>query len=573
MRDTLINALGWALIHSLWQSAAIAALWSGLNLALRRASANTRYVIAYIALLAMPIAAISGFISLTQHNDTVTTVGAWQPASVSDSVATWHSTPSRHSTPAPYPALAVWIWLTGVVAMSIWAAAGWLSAQRLKRRSNKAFPPLWQRRIAVLSEQLGIRRHVRLCESALARVPAVIGWLRPVVLIPAGALANLSAVELEAVLAHELAHVRRYDYLANLLQSAIEIVMFYHPAVWWLSKRIRAEREHCCDDLAIAACGNLVVYARALTALEELRGAHPQFAMAATGGPLISRIRRLLGQDEPRRRSLPVWIALITTTLAVAAMWSGSHLRAQNEQMPAPPAQAVPAAQPQPAPAAPRSATIRPRAAVAPAPAAPEQPQIAQAAPTPAPAQAPALVDVSAPHHEGFLGGLVDAGYTQISVDDIIDLKQNGVSPAYIKGMLHAGLGTPAPKQLIALHNNGVSPEFVQQAAASHIPDTTFEKVVEMRRHGVNLEPVQRIHALGFGPFSYEQIIELQRNGVRADLFEALKESGYTKVDVQTAVEATRNGLTASSLRNLREQGFRNLTLEQVIKLRRAGVI
>ncbi len=164
------------------------------------------------------------------------------------------------------------------------------------------------------------------------------------ILVPAGALINLSANELEAILAHELAHIRRFDYVANLLQSAIEALMFYHPGVWWIGKRIRAERENCCDDLAIAACGDRVVYARALTALEELRSGYPRFAMAATSGPLLSRVRRLLGKDDPRRRSLPVWMALATVLVAGLVASSGLRLRAQSTPTPPSPPEAATAA-------------------------------------------------------------------------------------------------------------------------------------------------------------------------------------------------------------------------------------
>ena len=106
----------------------------------------------------------------------------------------------------------------------------------------------------------------------------LIGWLRPVILFPASALTGLSAEQLEALLAHELAHIRRYDYLVNLLQTTVETLFFYHPAVWWVSAQVRQEREHCCDDLAVAACGDVLTYARALTALEQLRGSEPQLA-------------------------------------------------------------------------------------------------------------------------------------------------------------------------------------------------------------------------------------------------------------------------------------------------------
>ena len=125
--------------------------------------------------------------------------------------------------------------------------------------------------VARLTRRLHIGRAVRLLESTLVDVPTVIGWLKPVVLLPASALAGLSPHQLEAILAHELAHIRRHDYLVNLLQTLVETLLFYHPAVWWLSRRIRAERENCCDDLAVSLCGDPVAYAAALAELEGLR--------------------------------------------------------------------------------------------------------------------------------------------------------------------------------------------------------------------------------------------------------------------------------------------------------------
>ncbi len=613
MQATLMDALGWALIHSLWQCAAIGILFAAANLFLRRASANLRYVLSYSALMAMPVAAVATFLALFQHHELSAALPVSVPVLSRIASAPISSSPvAPSSSPIPYLTMVVWFWLAGVVAMSAWSAAGWFVAQRLKRRSNRLLPEIWQTRLAALAGQLGIRRGIKLCESTLAQVPAVIGWIRPVILIPAGALINLSAQELEAVLAHELAHIRRFDYVANLLQSAIEALMFYHPAMWWVAKRIRAERENCCDDLAIAACGDRVVYARALTALEEMRGAYPQFAMAATGGPLVSRVRRLLGKDDPRRRSLPVWIALATVLIAVLAISSGMRLRAQNTP-PAPPTPvaqlaAPPAVQTLPAMPAPRALAEpdadaaesveapTPRAftpppapsagygdsagageAVAPPPAWSAAPGAASTAPTPFAAalasQKPFATVAANTHREGYLAGLVDAGYTQISVDDIIALRDNGVDPKYIQGMLRAGFGTPSPKDLINLHNNGVSPEYARKAVAAGLPSLNVERMIHLAQNGVDLDNAQRIHALGFGPFSVEQLIDLHNNGVPSSLFEALKESGYTKVDAHQAVEAQQNGLSPKSLRNLREQGFKGLTFEQVIKLVRAGVI
>jgi len=640
MNSTIVDALGWAIINSLWECAAIAVLFAVGNIALRRSSANARYLLGYSSLLAMPVALIATFLSLFGDHPAVSPV-APSPY-VPDSqpiISALSSTPVVASSSLPYIQIVVWFWIAGVVAMSTWSMGGWIAAQRLKWRSKQPLPEFWQSQLAVLAERLGIRRTIRLCESTLAEVPAVIGWLRPVILVPAGALVNLSTRELEAVLAHELAHIRRFDYAANLLQSAVETLMFYHPAMWWISRRVRAERENCCDDVAIMACGDRLVYARALTNLEKLRSGTPEFAMAATGGPLLARIRRLLGQDDTRRRrALPVWVALAAVLVAMLVVTSGIRLRAQDGSVPSPqspdppapasmPAPAQPAARPL-APPAPKPATASAaqlREFVPPAPAPPATPPAAEPpapqppdiAPAPAvdvltilqqqiqaleqykatlletytpkhekvrkvEAQLAALLrsyadegkrEAPAPHREGYLAGLVDAGYTQISVDEIIALRDNGVDSKYIKGMMQAGFGTPTPKDLINLHNNGVSPEYARKAVAAAIPKLTIEHLIDLARNGVNLDAVQRIHALGFGPFSNDELIDLQRNGVSADLFDALKESGYTKIDAHQAVAAAQSGLSAHSLHSLREQGFKGLTIEQVIKLARAGVI
>jgi hypothetical protein len=148
-------------------------------------------------------------------------------------------------------------------------------------------------------------------------VPTAIGWLRPVILLPVGALTGLTVQQLEAIIAHELAHIRRHDYLINLLQTVIETLLFYHPAVWWVSRRIREEREHCCDDLAVSVCGDALSYARALFTMEQLRAATPPLAMAANGGALMNRIERLVGVKTQRQNHFTGWLAalLILSTL------------------------------------------------------------------------------------------------------------------------------------------------------------------------------------------------------------------------------------------------------------------
>jgi GWxTD domain-containing protein len=160
---------------------------------------------------------------------------------------------------------------------------------------------------------------VVLLESSLATVPAVIGWLRPVIITPVGMLTALPTGQLEAILLHELAHVKRRDYLANLLQTLVEGFLFYHPAVWWISGVIRAERENCCDDLVIATRGERLEYATALASLAEVRW--PATVVHATGGKLMQRIYRVLNPGRMTRTPLPAVIPAaalaIVTALAV----------------------------------------------------------------------------------------------------------------------------------------------------------------------------------------------------------------------------------------------------------------
>src|SRR5207249_1797260 len=190
----------------------------------------------------------------------------------------------------------VFVWFAGVVALSLRLTSGWLVTRQLGRVGTSTVPDACREAVARLAGRLRISRPVRVLESAVVQVPAVIGWLRPVILLPVSALTGLTPLQLDALLAHELAHVRRYDYLVNLIQAVIETLLFYHPAVWWVSQQVREEREHCCDDLAVAACGDAHFYATALLGMERLRVTPPAFALAAAGrgGSLMGRIRRLV---------------------------------------------------------------------------------------------------------------------------------------------------------------------------------------------------------------------------------------------------------------------------------------
>jgi TonB family protein len=206
---------------------------------------------------------------------------------------------------------------------------GYTHAFTLRRRGKSAGDSI----IAMvdrLTRVMGVGRRVRVLISSMADTPSVVGWLRPVIVLPAATLMGLTPLQLEAVLAHELGHIKRYDYLVNILQILVETLLFYHPAVWWTSRRIRMERELCCDDLAVRFSGNALRYARALTTLEKLRLRTPGVAMASTGGPLLFRIQRLTGiaakEYGPSRLPAVVALSLGILCFALNVNW----IRAQD---------------------------------------------------------------------------------------------------------------------------------------------------------------------------------------------------------------------------------------------------
>jgi TonB family protein len=290
------------------------------------------------------------------------------------------------TTPLLLPALVV-LWMAGVMVLSCRLLGGWILARRVAAAATEPVSRQLEELTAHLAERLHVQRLVRLAESSTVAVPIVVGWLKPIVVIPTATLSHLAPAQVEALLAHELAHVRRHDYVINLLQSAVETLLFYHPAVWWVSRRVRVEREHCCDDLAVTICDR-VVYVRALSDLAAMTS-HARLALAATDGALLGRVRRLLA-SEPDERQGAGWLtvglaAMLTAALAPAVALGSGEPQAAAVPLPAVPAAAAPA--PTPATTLPRPAVAGQTATPAPAPAAQPAPAATappQAAPAPA---------------------------------------------------------------------------------------------------------------------------------------------------------------------------------------------
>jgi beta-lactamase regulating signal transducer with metallopeptidase domain len=325
----LVRGVGYALLHSLWQGGVLALLLAGVLPLLRRQRAEVRYAAAAggLASLVLVVGLTFGWYYQSQPVAvpavTAATTLASEAIMPSQLVQASGATPlavaaadsnlpiswlqaNRHQLEAYLP-LVVVAWLLGLLLMSGRLAGGLLYANRLRRAGTQALGAEWQQRLAALAHRAGVRQPVALLESARVAGPMVLGHLRPVILLPLGAVAGLSPALLEALLAHELAHIVRRDYLLNLGLAVAEVLFFYHPAVWFMANCLRAERENCCDDQAAALCGgDGLRVARALAALAELEAATapmPRLALAAAGsggrGSLLARVRRLaLGRPQ-----------------------------------------------------------------------------------------------------------------------------------------------------------------------------------------------------------------------------------------------------------------------------------
>lgn len=328
---------GWALIHSVWECTLVAILTATIaGWTQGRLSASRKYGLFCAALaltVLLPLATYIGL--LAGHHESIDGSAAAArviPAQSGDVALSTTAPPSFRRVSEVLNSLAPCIfalWVCGAAFSLLRLVRSWRLVRRLKTWTTEA-PPEWQARFRTLASRLGMVPAVQLRGSPGIVIPCVIGWLKPVVLVPAAAFSGLHPARLEAILTHELAHVQRNDYPVSVLQGLAEALYFYHPAVWWVSEQMRDAREQCCDDVAVQACGSVSTYVLALADLEESR--QSALALAATDGDLTGRVRRLLGAAEPARITSPV-AGLLSALVILAGV--ASLTVAQTPPMPA----------------------------------------------------------------------------------------------------------------------------------------------------------------------------------------------------------------------------------------------
>jgi beta-lactamase regulating signal transducer with metallopeptidase domain len=505
-----IRVLGWCLLHFVWQGAVLALVLCAMLSRLR--SPQARYVSAVCALVAMMLVPCVTFAILQQSPESVrpfsmagfaeigNTLEAVQPNAAPLHEQAVFSLVS-HNTSSDWLSYAVLAWFAGVYMFTLRTLGGWMLLMRLRRQRAEPIAGDLLRTCLALQQRLGVSRAVRYVCSKVAESPAVFGWLRPVVVLPLSALAGLSPWQVEAIIAHELAHIKRWDLLVNTFQIATETLLFYHPAVWWVNRVIRNEREHCCDDVAVAACGNAHDYARALAQLEESRSASV-WALAANGGVLSSRIGRLLGLKRAARSMSVAGMAVIGGLCVGGVLLAGTTLAQFQSPAPAAPAMAVLA----PGDPAPISQVL-----VAPHVHLVSHVHLARLEEPAAVRRRTKELAQNAPDEQrgSYIEGLQGAGLKDLTVDEIIALKIHGVTPDYIRELRAAGIEASSP-ELVSLKIHEVTPEYVRGLAAAGLGNLHVRDYLAAKIQGITPEYIQGIRSHGFKDLTLRQLIALK---------------------------------------------------------------
>ncbi|HEY2465308.1 MAG TPA: M56 family metallopeptidase [Steroidobacteraceae bacterium] len=471
-----IRVLGWCLLHFIWQGALLALVLCALLSGLR--GPRARYASAVGVLIAMMIVPFLTFAILKQSPESVRPFSMGGLTEMGSALETIPSSAAPSTDPQSLVSRAVsidWMsyavlaWFAGVYMFTLRTLGGWMLLLRMRRQRAEPIAGDLLKTCLALQRRLGVSRTVRYVCSKVAESPAVFGWLKPVVVLPLSALAGLSPWQVEAIIAHELAHIKRWDLMVNAFQIATETLLFYHPAVWWVNRVIRNEREHCCDDVAVEACGNAHDYARALAQLEETR-CESVWAMAANGGVLTSRIARLLGVKRAARSMSPAGMAVIGGLCVAGVLLAGTTVAQLQSAGPDAPPAAV-------------ASGHRSKESVS--------------------------QNASAEQRGSYIEGLQSAGLKDLTVDEIIALKIHGVTPDYIRELRAAGLDASGP-ELVSLKIHEITPEYVRGLAAAGLTDLHVRDYLAAKIQGITPEFIQGIRKHGFKDLTLRQLLALR---------------------------------------------------------------
>jgi bla regulator protein blaR1 len=522
--DTILRAACWSLLHSLWQGLIFAVVAGVIMVLTKKATSTLRYNL-LCGLMALFLVA-SGYTFYRElHLPLAAAPIANNVNTVTDIKETGVATPTVTAQPVTHAvqtgidslvqyfnthaSLVVVTWFIIFLARFVKVLSGLVYAQRIRHYQTGAAPAEWQQRLEQLLDRLQITRPVSLLESALIKIPAVVGFLKPVILVPVGMLAHISPQQVESILLHELAHIRRQDYLLNLIQHLVDTIFFFNPALIWVSSLIREERENCCDDVAIRETRSRKQLIAALVAFHEYKQSVRGYALSFAGkdNGVVSRVKRIVNK---KNHSLSAGErALLMGGLMVLSAAFVTINSSRPVPLPHPTTRTTPlvsrksATANRPKPAAVTVTTPTLQAPVVAHPAATP----VTAAPVPVAAQKDTLPNP----------------FQNASIDKLIECKEHGVTPEFVESFQKMGYTTISLDEAIQLVDHGVNTEFIRELGEKGYAHVSLEKAIQLRDHGVTIEFLNKIGELGFPNIPLEKAIELVDHGVTPDFIIAWK--------------------------------------------------
>jgi beta-lactamase regulating signal transducer with metallopeptidase domain len=587
------EAVAWTLIHFCWQAAATAGAYGLLSLVLSRRSPEVRYTAALASMMLMLALAVgtlgwelrsnsaSAPLSIAAANLAAPISGDFPRVAAPGFIAS-HPDAQRITLATLLP----WIdglWIAGVLVLSMRSLGGWWYLRRLRQSAVTQAPAAIRASFERICSALGLQRTVALRISTAIDGPMTLGALRAIVLLPLTALTSLGPDELEVVLAHELAHVRRADFFWNILQTIAETLFFFHPAVWWINARIRHERELCCDDIALKICPNPVSYASALYRLEEHRSRHLRLAMALDGHAshhtLLMRIARILGEPmnripSPRisNRSLRPFSLFAASAGLVALLVPAPHVLASFNPAPQPAPKPVistvitPAVQVHTTAAvAVLGAKASPYATVqtsttSEVDAAPETPQQSQTKP-----------ETSAQPHSDYIDRMKSAGY-DVDLDKMIAMKIQDITPEYAREMSGAGFGKLSADDLIACKIQGVTPAYIADLKKQGFQVDDVKEAVSFRIFNITPEFVSGMKSAGFDNLTSKQLLNMRIQGATPEYARTLKQK-FPGITAEDLVQARIFHIDDEFIAQASRHGFTDLPFKKLVQLRISGLL
>ena len=545
--DTILRALCWTILHSLWQGVIFAGVAGVVLVLTRKSKAALRYNLLCGGLLLFLL--VSGYtfyremgkggvvetsgVATAKHSGSGGTTKRWGSGVVLtnhwgsgvamgiDALVGYFNT---------HAALVVLVW--GIVFLTRWVQllSGWVYAQRIRHYQHQPAPDVWQQRLKQLLEKLRITRPVSLLESALVKVPVVVGALKPVILVPVGMLAHLSAEQVESILLHELAHIRRRDYLFNFVQHIVDTVFFFNPALRWVSSLIRAERENCCDDIAIRETRSRRRLIEALVSFHEYGQTVGGCALgfAANENQVVRRVKRIVEKTNHSLNAgerLLLMLGLVVLTVAFVTV-NGSRENVKG----------------------------------------PVKMVAEEVKPMVAPVVRRAVVQGAAVKH-------FDVRRVDMGQRGVVDAVQKDTVPKDTVAPDEDPFRNISVDKLIACRDHGVTPEFISSLKKMGYKSITIDKAIELMDHGVYAGFITGFIAEGYTPpLSLDLALELKDHGVSVGFIRDLHGLGFPNISLEKAIELVDHGVTIGFIDSWKKKIGKLLEPDDYIKLRDAGI-